>query len=243
MTPWLTRQVSIGILSSHFNTTIRSRSSSETGRAVDWIGLDIIWSLQAKGSVLTLSHSGTGKQEQTTFTERKRQGNMQDPVVFAFVPRLTREDTWRLGTQIISQFSRVHRFLPIHMYYISKPSWLSRKIVLHTLPPISNPCVIWPNSVSPSTPRWHQTAGKFKLISGYLWTISGYVYEAASFFSPWTEHATLVGNPVIAWNLQEWMNTTANRQYLSRHIPQWPSPSNPHTIYCKTHWNRDDCVP
>ena len=47
---------------------------------MDWIGLDIIWSPQAKGSVLTLSYSSTGKQEQTTFTERKRQGNMQDPV-------------------------------------------------------------------------------------------------------------------------------------------------------------------
>ena len=122
---------------------------------------------------------------------------------------------------------------------VSKPSRHSRKIVLCISPPVDNPCVIWPNSVSSSTHRRHQITCKFKLISGYLWTISGYIYEIASFFSPWTGHAIMVGNPVIASNLRQWMNTTANRQYLSRHIPQWPSPSNPHTIYCKTHWNRD----
>ena len=61
--------ISIGMLSSYFHTTIRSCSSMD-GRSHGW------WSR----SDVTLSHSGTGKREQTNFTERKRQGNMQDPV-------------------------------------------------------------------------------------------------------------------------------------------------------------------
>ena len=32
---------------------------------MDWIELGSIWSPQLKGSVVILSHSGTGKQEQT----------------------------------------------------------------------------------------------------------------------------------------------------------------------------------
>ena len=75
------RQVSIGILSSHFNTTIRSRSPSETGGAGSHGLLDRIGYYLVAASGVTLSHSGTGKQEQTTFTERKRQGNMQDPEI------------------------------------------------------------------------------------------------------------------------------------------------------------------
>ena len=61
--------ISIGMLSLYFHTTICSCSSMD-GRSHGW------WSR----SDVTLSHSGTGKREQTKFTERKRQGNMQDPV-------------------------------------------------------------------------------------------------------------------------------------------------------------------
>ena len=59
---------------------IRSRSPSETGGAGRSHGLDRIGYYLVAASGVTLSHSGAGKQEQTTFTERKRQGNMQDPV-------------------------------------------------------------------------------------------------------------------------------------------------------------------
>ena len=62
------RQVSIGILSSHFNTTIRSRSPSETEGAGSHGLLDRTGYYLVAASGVTLSHSGTGKQEQTTFT-------------------------------------------------------------------------------------------------------------------------------------------------------------------------------
>ena len=145
MTPWLTRQVSIGILSSHFNMTIRSRSPSETGEARRSHGLDRIGYYLVAASGVTLSHSGTDKQEQTTFTERKRQGNMQDPV-YMYLPL-----HWGRShmTLIIP-----NAMVPPWIYILYRYYWTFIEALKH---PLNIACFSPQNNVPMNLPHWGHT--------------------------------------------------------------------------------------
>ena len=139
--------------------TIRSRSPSETGGTGGSHGLDRIEYYLVSASGVTLSHPGTGKQEQTTFTERKRQGNMQDlvPPCWTTSPEPVTCGPWWCGKRNVGYGGRKELVSVEDSFSIPRSSLLCNKVEDPTYVvrcPLPSSLSVIPQSATQPIPPW-----------------------------------------------------------------------------------------